>query len=83
MQPYSPELFGFAAEVHLGVKVVRYCFIVEGYARYGHVLFDGHELLHEERIVCGRHAESADLRILLVTEEQQLRPRGRCETDHW
>lgn len=81
VNPDAGELVGAAAGVDLAVEIVGHRFIVEGdvYPRAG--LLDELQVFNEQRVVVRGDPEAADFGIAVITQEEQLRPRGRAKAE--
>lgn len=83
VNPNASKLFWSASGIALLVKVVSDSRVVEGNRHRRALLFNELHVFNQQQIVSGRDAEAANLRITVVTEIQQLRPRIRREPERW
>ena len=79
MHTNAGELFGSSLLVHLVVEEVgdRFVVKVDKCLRAG--LLDELNILDKQQVIAGRNAKSANFRVTIVTQEQQLGPRSRAE----
>ena len=83
VDPDSGELLGPSPCIVLLIKQVGDRFIVEGNVSPGADLRDQLEILDQQQVVGGGDSKSADLGRPAITQEQQLRPGGRAESEYW
>ena len=83
VNPDTSKRFRLASCIALLVKIVSDRRIVEGDRHRRALLFDELHVFNQQQIIRGRNAEATDLRVTVVTEIQQLRPRIRREPECW
>jgi hypothetical protein len=80
MHPDSGKLFNLSALINLPVEKIGHRGIIEGYGHAGAGLSYERHVFDVEQIIRSRNPKSADFRIAVIPQEDQLCPCSRAKS---